>query len=127
METFNPLYPKLPYFSEANLATPANLLDVQPNLRLSPAARMNLMVSWNWLWKHESADAFYAPLLVPVPGTAGTPSREIGWQASALMEWTVSNRMDLGVTYVIFEPASAIRNVGGHAGRFFTTWIRWTH
>src|SRR6185369_10088237 len=35
LKTFNPLYPKLPYFSEANLATPANLLDFQPNLRLS--------------------------------------------------------------------------------------------
>jgi hypothetical protein len=39
--TFNPLFPKLPCFSDANLAAPANLLDIQPNLTLflTPGAR----------------------------------------------------------------------------------------
>lgn len=80
--TFNPLFPKLPYFSDANLATPANLLDAQPNVRLSLTDRLSATVSWDVLWKHEAADAFYAPPLSPVDGTSLTQSREIGWQAS---------------------------------------------
>ena len=39
--TFNPLFPKLPYFSEANLATPANLFDVQPSVRLTLSDRVS--------------------------------------------------------------------------------------
>ena len=124
--TFNPLYPKLPYFSEANLATPANLLDIQPNIRLSPAERLSVDLSWNGLWKYHAADAFYAPLLSPVQGTENTRSREIGWQASAQIQWEASRNLELGTTYVRFEPGSAIRQAGGRAGNFLTTWIRWT-
>ena len=43
--TFNPLFPKLPYFSEANLAAPANLLDIQPGISLSPRADLKLEFS----------------------------------------------------------------------------------
>ena len=78
--TFNPLFPRLPYFSEANLATPANLLDLQPNLRLSLSERLTASISWNGLWKQAKADAYYAPPLAPINGTALSKSRDIGWQ-----------------------------------------------
>jgi Alginate export len=44
--TSNALFPKLPYFSEANIVAPANLLDVQPNLTL--ALTENLIASAAW-------------------------------------------------------------------------------
>lgn len=125
LETFNPLFPKLPYFSEANLTTPANLLDFQPSLRLSLSTHSSFTMSWNQLWKHERADAFYAPLLSPVAGTSSTRSRDIGWQASALVEWRASEQLELASTYVVFEPGSALRQAGGRAGNFFAAWIRW--
>jgi len=126
LETFNPLFPKLPYFSEANLTTPANLLDVQPNLRLTLTTACSFTLSWNRLWKHERADAFYAPLLSPVDGTSLTQSRDIGWQASGLVEWRASERLELAATYVVFEPGAALRESGGRAGSFLAAWIRWT-
>lgn len=124
--TFNPLFPKLPYFSEANLATPANLLDIQPSLSLSLTERLSTAVSWNRLWKHETADAFYAPLLTPVAGTSRSRSRDIGWQTSLLVSWRATRQLDLGFTYVVFEPREAIRQAGGRAGSFIAGWVRWT-
>jgi hypothetical protein len=124
--TFNPLFPRLPYFSEANLATPANLLDVQPNVHLALTNRVGVSVSWNGLWKHEEADAFYAPPLMPVDGTSMTQSRDIGWQASTAIEWQVTEQVEFNATYVSFEPRSVIREAQGRAGSFFGAWIQWT-
>jgi hypothetical protein len=125
--TFNPLFPKLPYFSEANLTTPANLLDVQPSVRLTFTERLSTTVSWNRLWKHAAADSFYAPLLSPVADTSRTRSRDIGWQASMLVEWHVAKRLDVGATYVVFEPHSVVRQARGRAGSFFGAWIQWEY
>jgi hypothetical protein len=124
--TFNPLFPRLPYFSEANLATPANLLDVQPNVHLALADGLSLSVSWNGLWKHERADAFYAPPLAPVDGTSMSESRDIGWQASALIEWQVTEQVGFTATYVSFEPRSVIEQANGRSGSFFGAWVQFT-
>ena len=126
LDTFNPLFPRLNYFTEAIVATPANLLDLQPNVRLSLTDRLRVTVSWDGLWKHEAADAFYSPSLMPVGGTSLTRSRDIGWQASALVEWQATGQLKLVATYVPYEPGSAIRQAGGRAGSFVGTWIQWT-
>jgi Alginate export len=124
--TFNPLFPRLPYFSEANLATPANLLDLQPNLRLSLTERLRASVSWNGLWKHAKADAYYAPPLTPVDGTAFSKSRDIGWQASTQIEWQATRQLQLAATYVSFEPGAVVRQAHGCAGSFFGAWVQWS-
>jgi len=124
--TFNPLFPKLSYFSEANLATPANLLDLQPNVRLSLTDRLRVHASWDALWKHEAADAFYAPPLTAVDGTSLSKSREIGWQASLLIEWQMTEQIEFGATYVFFEPRAVAVQAQGSAGRFVGAWLRCT-
>jgi hypothetical protein len=123
--TFNPLFPKLPYFSEANLATPANLFDVQPNVRLALSDRVSFSVCWDGLRKYAEADAFYAPPLMPVDGTSLTKNRHIGWQASTVVEWQITTQLELAATYVRFEPRSVARQAGGREGSFLGAWIQW--
>lgn len=124
--TFNPLFPKLPYFSEANLATPANLLDVQPNVRFEFTHGLFMRVGWDGLWKHASADAFYSPPLAPVDGTTRTSARYIGWQASSSIEWQATAQIEFAAVYVSFEPGSVTRRSGGRSGSFFGAWMQWT-
>jgi len=118
LNTFNALYPKLPYFSEANVAAPANLLDLQPNLTLSPRRDLRLNLGWNGLWKQSRADAFYAPPLTAAANTAGSASRYIGQQWLVAAEWTYGPNIALGANYVHFKPGSALRGAGGRAGDF---------
>jgi hypothetical protein len=124
--TFNPLFPRLPYFSEANLATPANLLDLQPNLRLSLSETLTASVSWNGLWKYAKADAYYAPPLMPVANTTSSTSRDIGWQASTQIEWQPTDQLELAATYVSFEPGDVVNQAHGRSGSFFGAWAQWS-
>jgi len=120
--TFNPLYPRLPYFSEANLVGPANLLDIQPNLTLALLPKVKLTVGWNPLWKQQKADAYYGPAITPVARTAGGAGRYLGHQVSTTLEWSPSEHLTLGGTYVAYEPGECIRRAGGVSGSFAAGW-----
>lgn len=122
--TFNSLFPKLPYFSEANLVAPSNLMDLQPNLSLAAAPGVEVIVGWNPLWKQSKADAFYAPPLNPVARTSATQSRYVGQQWIASVEWSATPQLTLAATYVHFEPGSVTRQAGGRPGEFFATWAQ---
>ena len=84
-------------------------------------------MSFNALRKHEEADAFYAPPLVPVEGTSMTQTRHIGLQATTLVEWQITTQLELAATYVRFEPHSVVREAGGREGSFFGAWIQWAY
>lgn len=122
--TFNPLFPKLPYFSEANLAAPANLIDIQPNLTVSLTPKLSVTLGWNPLWKQTKADAFYAPPLSPVRGTAGGTGRFIGQQTSAAFEWSATEHLTIGGTYVHYSPGERLKQGGGRSGDFVAGWAQ---
>jgi hypothetical protein len=119
--TFNPLFPKLPYFSDANVTTPANLLDVQPMLGLVLTNALRVTGSWNVLWRYSREDAFYLPPLKPVTTLGRSAGRYIGQQWSSTIEWKVLSRVTIAAGLVVFQPGSAIRQAGGMSGRFFST------
>src|SRR6202171_6431165 len=68
--TFNPLYPALRYYSLVRLFEPANLINLQPSITVDLAKNVNATVAGSALWRGSMADAFYAPPLVLVNGTA---------------------------------------------------------
>ncbi|AZO81926.1 MULTISPECIES: alginate export family protein [unclassified Bosea (in: a-proteobacteria)] len=120
--TFNPLFPRLPYFSEANLVGPANLMNIQPNLTLTLLPKVKLTVGWNPLWKQEKADAYYGPAITPVARTAGGAGRYLGHQRSTTLEWNPSEHLTLGGTYVAYEPGERVRRAGGVSGAYAAGW-----
>jgi hypothetical protein len=74
--TFNPLYPALRYYSLVRLFEPANLIDLQPSITVDLAKGVSANVALSALWRENEADAFYAPPLVPVKGTATSAARQ---------------------------------------------------
>jgi hypothetical protein len=111
--TFDPLYPKFPYFSEANLVAPANVLDLHPSLRLELTPQLSTEFGLNWLWRHRTADAVYEPPLNPIADTAGRRSRYIGVQAITGFEWKATHRLTVTGQYVHFRRGEALQEIGG--------------
>lgn len=112
LETFNPLFPRLPYFTEVGLIAPANIMDIYPSLTIKPAEDVEVFLGWNALWRHRAGDGFYAPPLQPVPGTEGG-SRFIGHQTQVLAEWQATRHLELRAAYVHFSAGATIRKPGG--------------
>jgi hypothetical protein len=119
LATFNPLFPKLTYFSDANVITPANLFDVQPTLGLTFTEALRVTGGWNVLWRYSREDAFYLPPLKPVTSVARSARRYIGQQWASTLEWKVRSRVTVAAAWVAFRPGSALRGEGGSRGRFF--------
>ncbi|EWY40747.1 hypothetical protein N825_32995 [Skermanella stibiiresistens SB22] len=111
--TFNALYPKFPYFSEANLIAPANVIDLQPSVRFQPTPGLEVELAWNALWRQTTDDAIYEPPLAAIAGTAGRGSRFIGHQAILGLEWRATPNISVASQYVHFTPGGTLEDVGG--------------
>ncbi len=116
--TFNALYPRLPYFSDANLVSPANIIDVQPSLQLELTPTLSAELAWNPLWRQTTADAIYGPPLVSIAGTAGQRGRFIGHQAIVGLEWQATANITVASQYVHFQPGGALQRIGGRRTDF---------
>lgn len=123
--TFNPLFPKMPYFSEASLVAPMNLLDIQPNVSFALTQKISLNIGWNPFWKQETADAIYSSALTPVKGTAGGSGRYIGQQVSTTLTWTATSHLNIAGTYVHYTPGDRVRQAGGQDGDFVAVWVQY--
>jgi len=126
LETFNAMYPKSAYFSEASLLAPANLMDLQPTLALTPRPGLTTEIGWQLAWKHRRSDAVYttpAPLAA-VPGTAGTP-RRIGQQYKWETSWEASRHWTWKGQLAWFEAGPGLRAAGGRDTLFASVVGAW--
>jgi hypothetical protein len=113
LNTFNPLFPKYGYFSEAALIAPSNFFDFQPSLSVAPVDNLTITVGWDFLWRQTTRDGVYLSPLTPVAGTAGHGGQFTGHQVSLDVDWQVNRHVEVKGSYVHFTVADALRNVGG--------------
>ncbi|WP_142806191.1 alginate export family protein [Stenotrophomonas maltophilia] len=112
--TFNALFPKSAYFSEASLLAPANLMDVQPTLTLRLHDAVTTELGVQMAWKHRRADAVYttpAPL-VALPGSAGG-ARRIGNQYKSETRWQASEHWQWQLQLAWVDAGPALKQAGG--------------
>ncbi|HYQ21832.1 alginate export family protein [Stenotrophomonas sp.] len=112
--TFNALFPKSAYFSEASLLAPANLMDIQPTLALRLHQAVSTEVGVQLAWKHRRADAVYttpAPL-VALPGSAGG-ARRIGTQYKSETRWQASEHWQWQLQLAWVDAGPALKQAGG--------------
>jgi hypothetical protein len=102
LQTFNPLFPRGAYFSQANLIGPMNLVDFHPALTLRPLAGLEITLDWDFFWRESLEDGLYQPsTALQVPG-AGNPARYVGSQGAVLAQWQATRHAAVGATYSHF-------------------------
>jgi hypothetical protein len=124
LQTFNPLFPRGAYFSQANLIGPLNLIDLHPALTLKPVDTLEITLDWDFFWRESLADGLYQPsTALQVPG-AGNPARYAGNQAAVLVQWQADRHAALGATYSHLFAGPFLQFAGlGHDVDFVGLWI----
>lgn len=119
LQTFNALYPRASYFSEAALLAPANLIDLQPGVQLRPGPGWTTEIAWQWAWKQARADAVYlTPTpLTPLAGSAGG-ARRIGTQIKWETRWQASDHWQWQLHLAWIDAGPALRQAGGRDTRY---------
>ena len=94
LQTFNPLFPRGAYFSQANLIGPLNLVDLHPALTLKPVDALEITLDWDFFWRESLQDGIYQPSTeLQFPG-AGNPARYVGSQGAVLVQWQITRLRD---------------------------------
>lgn len=124
LQTFNPLFPRGLYFSQANLIGPLNTIDLHPALTLRPVNELAITVDWDFFWRQSLADGLYLPSTVlQVPGT-GNPARYVGSQGAVLVQWQATRHAAIGASYSHFFTGPFLQLAGaGHDVDFIGAWV----
>jgi hypothetical protein len=102
LRSFNPLFPKFAYFTEAAINAPINLIDVFPSITVQPWRDFAVLSGVDLLWRYSTHDAFYQPPGIPlVPGSANG-KRFLGEQFYLHAEWQATPHINVNAAYVHF-------------------------
>ncbi len=122
LESFNPLFPKFAYFTEASINAPINVIDVFPSLTVQPLRNFAIKAGVDVLWRYSTHDAFYQPPGVPlVPGDAND-KRFLGAQSDLQVEWQASAHISVNAAYVHFLTEGFLEAAGAEDIDFVGFW-----
>lgn len=124
LQTFNPLFPKGSYFSEAALIGPANFIDLDPSLTLHPAERLTLTLDWDFFWRESTHDGLYNNAVAVVRAGKASDARYIGSMPQAQLQWSIDRHLSLVAIYGHFFTGQFLRESGpGKDVDYLATWL----
>lgn len=122
LKSFNPLFPKFAYFTEASINTPINILDAFPSVTVQPSSDFAITSGVDFLWRYSLHDAFYQPPGVPlVPGSANG-KRFLGEQFNLHAEWQATAHINVNAVYVHFLTDGFLRAAHAKDIDFLGVW-----
>lgn len=111
LQTFNPMFPKGAYFSQAGLTDFSNLVHAGAFLVLRPTAPSSFGIAAGHMARQSRADAAYALPLLPIPRSIGD-EKDIGDYLRLNATYRVNRHLTLSSELLRYRPAPALRRVG---------------
>lgn len=118
VETFNPLFPKGGYFTEAAVTGFSNLRHRRAGLVVRPLANTSIAFSYGELSRESRFDAAYAQPLVPIPNTATLPQPMLSNYAQFLASHDFNRHFSLELELARYDVTASFRAAGGHDVNF---------
>lgn len=107
LETFNALFPRGPYFTEASLLAPMNFRNVDFGLEVKPKPNLSLSGKVDAHWRISTNDGVYL-----IPGilltTPQSRSRFVGWQMQLRALWQPGPNLSVLGAIAYFDPSDAL-------------------
>lgn len=110
--TFNALYPRGSYFSEAAVLGPRNFFNFHVFLTLEPAAAWSVTADVNFFWRLETEDGVYGPAGQLIRSGSGSDERFVGSALSLTSAWRIDRHFTFTAIYSHFFPGRFIDSAG---------------
>jgi hypothetical protein len=124
LQTFNPLFPKGAYFSEAGLIGPANFIDLNPCLDLHLTDRITLIFDTDFFWRENTRDGLYNNAMALVRTGKTSNARYIGSMPQEQLFWEIDRHLTFAAIYGHFFAGRFLRESGpGEDVDYVTTWL----
>ncbi|MCB2426432.1 alginate export family protein [Methylophaga pinxianii] len=112
LQTFNPLFPRGNYFSQAAVLGPRNFFNFNPHLNLQLTDKLSLNTDVNFYWRLERNDGVYSPSGQIIRGPGDSNARYVATGLSFELAWAPINHLDFTVIYTHLQPGPFIRQTG---------------
>jgi hypothetical protein len=124
LQTFNPLFPKGAYFSEAGLIGPANFIDLNPYLDLHLTNKITLIFDWDFFWRESTRDGLYNNAVALVRSGKTSNARYIGSMPQMQLLWDIDRHLMFVAMYGHFYAGRFLKETGpGEDVDYVTTWV----
>lgn len=120
--TFNPLFPRNNYFSDANLLAPYNFFDVHPTISVRPTESFTLTAGWDVYFRYSSDDAVFSPGGIIIPATA-SDDRFVGSTLSIGADWAINRYVSVTASYSHFFRGDVVTDAGGKDVHYCGVWL----
>jgi len=110
--TFNPLFPRGNYFSEAAVLGPRNFFNLHPFITAHPTDAWSLITDMNFFWRLETEDGVYAPSGQVIRQPGGSDKRFVGSALSLTSEYEIVENLTFTAIYTHFFAGGFIRDTG---------------
>ncbi len=124
LQTFNPLFPKGAYFSEAGLIGPVNFIDLNPCLDLHLTDHATLIFDWDFFWRESTRDGLYNNAVALVVSGKKSDAHYIGSMAQAQLFWDIDRHLTFVAIYGHFFAGRFLKEASpGKDVDYVTTWL----
>ncbi len=115
IQTFNPLFPKGAYFTEAGLTGLANLRHIKLTLGFRPWKSTLVSFAYGEVWKQTRNDYAYAQPLIPIPHSLAMSDLKVGSYAEMVVSHAFNRHLSLALEIVTYSASQALRAAGGYS------------
>ena len=95
--TFDALFPRGNYFSQAAVLGPSNFYNIHPSVTFYPGENVELFADVNFYWRLEDEDGIYGPPFILLRDPGGSEAHFVNTSVSAGASWNVNEQFELAV------------------------------
>jgi Alginate export len=110
--TFNALFPRGNYFSQAAVLGPRNFLNIHPFVTVRPTESWSLTADMNFFWRLDKQDGIYAPSGQLIRGPSGSGERFVGSALSLTSGFALADNLAFTAIYTHFFTGEFLRATG---------------
>jgi hypothetical protein len=123
LQTFNPLFPRGDYYTQAAMLGPQNFINLLPYLHFEPFPEWSIDTGCDFLWRQSLNDGIYTPGgSVIFPGNADF-GRFVGMDVSLIISWQATRHLKLSATYTHFFAGAFVHQNGGEDVDYGAVWV----